>query len=27
MFNTFNHFAKWKKDMLILIKYVKKKYH
>ena len=27
MFNTFNHFAKWKKDMLVLIKYVKKKYH
>jgi hypothetical protein len=26
MFNTFNHFAKWKKDMLILIKYVRKKY-
>lgn len=26
MFNTFNHFAKWKKDMLVLIKYVKKKY-
>lgn len=26
MFNTFNHFAKWRKDMLILIKYVKKKY-
>lgn len=26
MYNTFNHFAKWKKDMLILIKYVKKKY-
>ncbi|MCC6817688.1 MAG: glucosaminidase domain-containing protein [Bacteroidia bacterium] len=27
MFNTFNHFAKWKKDMLILIKYVHRKYH
>ena len=26
MYNSFNHFAKWKKDMLILIKYVKKKY-
>lgn len=26
MFNSFNHFAKWKKDMLYLIKYVKKKY-
>ena len=26
MFNSFNHFAKWKKDMLVLIKYVKKKY-
>lgn len=26
MFNSFNHFDKWKKDMLILIKYVKKKY-
>ena len=26
MFNTFNHFDKWKKDMYILTKYVKKKY-
>jgi hypothetical protein len=26
MFNSFNHFDKWKKDMLILIKYVKRKY-
>jgi hypothetical protein len=26
MYNSFNHFAKWKKDMLVLIKYVKKKY-
>ena len=26
MYNSFNHFAKWKKDMLILIRYVKKKY-
>jgi hypothetical protein len=26
MFNSFNHFDKWKKDMMILIKYVKKKY-
>lgn len=26
MFNTFNHFTKWKRDMHILIKYVKKKY-
>ena len=26
MFNSFNHFDKWKKDMYILIKYVKKKY-
>jgi len=26
MFNSYNHFAKWKKDMLVLIKYVKKKY-
>ncbi len=26
MFNSFNHFDKWKKDMIILTKYVKKKY-
>jgi hypothetical protein len=26
MFNSFNHFDKWKKDMMVLIKYVKKKY-
>ncbi len=26
MFNSFNHFDKWKKDMYILTKYVKKKY-
>lgn len=26
MYNNFNHFAKWKKDMLILIRYVRKKY-
>lgn len=26
MFNSFNHFDKWKRDMLILVKYVKKKY-
>jgi len=26
MFNSFNHFNKWKRDMHILVKYVKKKY-
>ncbi len=26
MFNSFNHFGKWKRDMYILVKYVKKKY-
>lgn len=26
MFNTFNHFDKWKKDMVVMIKYVHKKY-
>ncbi|MDI1234821.1 MAG: hypothetical protein PSX81_11105 [bacterium] len=26
MFNSFNHFTKWKHDMHILVKYVKKKY-
>jgi hypothetical protein len=26
MYNSFNHFTKWKKDMMILIRYVKKKY-
>jgi hypothetical protein len=27
MYNSFNHFAKWKKDMLYLIRHVKRKYH
>ncbi len=26
MFNHFNHFSKWKRDMRILLKYVKKRY-
>jgi len=26
MFNSFNHFDKWKKDMIILTKHVKKRY-
>lgn len=26
MYNSFNHFAKWKKDMMILIRYVKKRH-